>query len=230
MGVGTFRICHRWEGGPILGPWITSVWELGWTCWWEHQSSNCIPISCIMSFNQLWMWAKVRVELEMRLRHLFYFTRESRSHHYAQRLLSQVLRLSRRSGPFFGGAISFYRGCAMQSVQPSLDSWLAGQVCLHLVHFEVSSSERAQTHHPPRSVWLPASFQKDMGTRRSLASRRVRLRREGFPHSQSLKRYANLSGDGVFKVHRNSRLPHSQSSMTLGLRCLHPALDLVKSV
>ena len=166
----------------------------------------------------------------MRLRHLFYFIRESRSHHYAQRLLSQVLRLSLRSSLFFRGAISFCRACAMQSVQPSLASWLAGQVRLQLVHFEVSSSERAQTHHPPRSVCLPAPFQKDMGTRRTVASRRVRLRREGFPPSQSLKRYANLSGDEVFKLHNNSKLPHSRLSMTLGLWCLHPALDLVKSL
>ena len=37
---------------------------------------------------------------------------------------------------------------ALQLVHPSLASWWAGQIRLHLPHFEVSSSERARTTTP----------------------------------------------------------------------------------
>jgi len=54
---------------------------------------------------------------------------------------------------------------------------LPHRIRLHLPHFEVSFSERARTHQPPRLVWWHAPSQMERGMRsRSSVSRRVRRR------------------------------------------------------
>jgi len=50
---------------------------------------------------------------------------------------------------------------ALQQVHPSLASWWAGQIRLHLPHFEVSSSETARTHQPFRL--MASTFPKGEG-------------------------------------------------------------------
>jgi len=52
---------------------------------------------------------------------------------------------------------------ALQLVHPPLASWWAGQIRLHLLHFEVSSSERARTHQPPVTRLMACPFPKGEG-------------------------------------------------------------------